>query len=66
MAIRKLKHLVDLTFEHKVSRESMPSSLGTALLQHMCTAIPTEIADDVMECMQTSHDIITSVMTQVL
>ena len=44
----------------------MHSYLGTAWLQHMHTAVPAKIADDIMEHVQTSHDVITYVITLVL
>ena len=52
------------TYECMVSGESMPS-LGTIQLQHMHTAVPAK-TDDIMEHVQTSHDVITYVTTQVL
>ena len=44
----------------------MSGGLGTTWLQHMCNAIPSKIADDIMEHVQTSHDVITCIMTHVL
>ena len=49
-----------------MSREHVPADLGTALLQCMCTAVPAKITDDDNEGMQTSHDVFTCIMTQVL
>ena len=54
------------TYKHVVSRESAPGSLGTVWLQHMHTAISIKTTDDLIEYMQTSHGIISCIMTQVL
>ena len=49
-----------------MSGEIAPSDLATAWLQCLCTAVPATIADDITEHMQTSHDVSTCIMTQVL
>ena len=65
-AVRMLNRLVCSTYRYVGSGESLPSGLRTAQLQHMHTAIPAKITDDVVEHMQASYDVITCIMMEVL